>query len=171
MGHEMNSDNDKGLEALNVWKEALQLAVDVCKRVIPSFPTQEKYALAAQMRRSVQSIPANIAEGYGRYYYQEGVHYCYIARGSLEETKTQIILAHELGYLSDLDYQGLLQHIEIIRRQLNGYITYLKNSKRGTNDPGYRIREDLPGHETYVDDVIDSPSLIDPSPIDPSPVD
>jgi four helix bundle protein len=166
MGNEMENDTEKGLEALQVWKDAIELAVDLCKRVIPMFPSEEEYALASQIRRSVQSIPANIAEGYGRYYYQEGIRYCYIARGSLEETKSHLILARQLGYLTDNDYLSRIKRIESLRRQLNGYIAYLKNNKRGANDPGYSYRESL--HEYKIDTNLDhEPS----SPIDPSPID
>jgi four helix bundle protein len=167
MSNEMNLDSDKGLEALQVWKDAMRLAVDICKTIIPLLPPEEKYALASQMRRSLQSIPANIAEGHGRYYYQEGIHFCYIARGSLEETKTQVILAHELEYLDHKRYQEIRKSIETIRRQLNGYILYLKNSKRGASEPGYKIREHLQYQDDYLMDHDDNL----PSPIDPSPVD
>lgn len=95
----MADSGDKGLETLQVWQKAIALAVQVCKQVLPLLPVQEKWSLADQLRRSVQSIPANIAEGYGRYYYQDSIRFCYIARGSLEETFSHLTLARELGYL------------------------------------------------------------------------
>jgi four helix bundle protein len=169
MGNDMNNDQDKGLERLQIWKDSLQLAVDICKNVIPLFPIDEKYALATQIRRSVQSIPANIAEGYGRYYYQEGIRYCYIARGSLEETKTHLILAYQLGYLPEKNFLFLRQRMDSIRRQINGYISHLKNSKRGFNEPGSNIRE--PSALYVIDDFADESDVpIDPSPVDPSPL-
>ena len=130
------SSEKTGIETLNVWQKAVDLAVTVCREIVPLLPTEEKYALAAQLRRSVQSIPANIAEGYGRYYYQDNVRFCYIARGSLEETLSHLILAHKLGYLSDSDLQSRTRQIDEIRRILNGYISFLKRSKRGENEPG-----------------------------------
>jgi four helix bundle protein len=75
---------EKGLETLQVWQKAMALAVKVQQEILPLLPPEEKWAMAAQLRRSVQSIPGNIAEGYGRYYFQESVRFCYIARGSLE---------------------------------------------------------------------------------------
>jgi four helix bundle protein len=170
MGNDMNNDQDKGLESLQIWKDSLQLAVDICKNVIPLFPIDEKYALTTQIRRSAQSIPANIAEGYGRYYYQEGIHYCYIARGSLEETKTHLILAYQLGYIPEQNFLSLRQRMDSIRRQINGYIAHLKNSKRGINEPGSNIRELSTPY--VIDYFADSSDLsIDPLPIDPSPID
>jgi len=61
----------------------------------------------------VQSIPANIAEGYGRYYYQDNVRFCYIARGSLEETLSHLVLAHELNYISTNTYELLVKMARI----------------------------------------------------------
>ena len=78
--------NGKGLAGLTVWQKSIELAEKIHKELIPSLPEEEKWALSSQIRRSSQSIGANLAEGYGRYYYQEGVRFSYIARGSLEET-------------------------------------------------------------------------------------
>ncbi len=71
------------------------------RKCFPCCLLEEKWGLSQQIRRSAQSIPANIAEGYGRYYYQETIRFCYIARGSLEETLSHLVLAHELGYIPD----------------------------------------------------------------------
>ena len=78
----MGKTDEKGLETLLIWQRSLEFAKLVCKEVLPQLPSQENWALANQLRRAVQSIPANIAEGYGRYYFQESVRFCYIARGS-----------------------------------------------------------------------------------------
>ena len=99
--------------------------------------------MTSQLRRSCQSVPANIAEGYGRYYYQDNVRYCYISRGSLEETFSHLNLAHELDYLDNEIYDSLCNDIQEVRRMLSGYISYLKTSKRGSAEPGVdlHIRE------------------------------
>jgi four helix bundle protein len=141
--------SDKGLETLQVWQKSLAFAVDVCKTILPKFPVQEKWSLIDQLRRSVQSIPANIAEGYGRFYFQESVRFCYIARGSLEETFSHLTLAYKLGYLNDETYKELNVQIIELRRMINGYITFLKESKRGASEPGAdrHVRENAP---TYI---------------------
>jgi len=72
----MEKTQDRGLETLQVWQRAMAFAVKVCRQVLPSLPSQEKWSLVNQLRRSVQSIPANIAEGYGRFYYQESIRFC-----------------------------------------------------------------------------------------------
>jgi four helix bundle protein len=139
-----NMVDEKGLETLQVWKRALAFAVNIQQQVLPLFPVEEKWVLATQLRRAVQSIAANIAEGYGRFYYQEGVRFCYIARGSLEETFTQISLAHKLGNISPDTFNEFNGEIQELRRLLNGYISFLKKSKRGENEPGsiHGVHED-----------------------------
>jgi four helix bundle protein len=129
----------KGLDSLEVWQVAKTLAVFVCSDVLPKLPPEEKWSLTTQMRRSVQSIPANIAEGFGRYYYQEGVRFCYIARGSLEETYSQLCIARDLGYIDDELFAQVVEEVNKLRRLLNGYIAFLKRSKRGGDEQGAHL--------------------------------
>ncbi len=140
---------DKGLETLLVWQKSLAFSVEVCKTILPKMPVQEKWSLSDQLRRSVQSIPANIAEGYGRFYFQESVRFCYIARGSLEETFSHLTLAHKLDYLDEETYKQLNNQIIELRRMISGYISFLKESKRGISEPGanHHVQEDSP---TYI---------------------
>lgn len=128
--------NDKGLETLMVWQKSLAFAVEVCKNILAIIPANEKWSLADQLRRSTQSIPANIAEGYGRFYFQESIRFCYIARGSLEETFSHLTLACQLNYLDDETHRRLNNQIVELRRMINGYIAFLKESKRGASEPG-----------------------------------
>lgn len=132
----MAENEDKGLDSLNLWKMAVVFAVKVCEQILPLFPADEKWVLSIQLRRAVQSIPANIAEGFGRHYYQEGVRFCYIARGSLEETYSHLVLARQLGYLPEDYFKTLINEINTLRRMLSGYINFLKTSKRGATEPG-----------------------------------
>jgi four helix bundle protein len=125
-----------GLEKLDVWNKAIGFAARVHKEVLPLLPAEEKYALLQQMRRSSQSIPANIAEGHGRFYYQDNVRFCYIARGSLEETLSHIVYAYKVGYLTDPIYKDMVADGESLNRLINGYISFLKKSKQGANEPG-----------------------------------
>jgi four helix bundle protein len=135
--------DSKGLEGLIVWRKSMDFAKRVYKEALPLLPDEEKWAMGSQLRRSAASIPANIAEGYGRHYYQEGVRYCYIARGSLEETRTFLTLSAELGYLPQDLHSALTNDLLELRRLISGYIAYLKKNKRGENEPGAnsRLRE------------------------------
>lgn len=120
----------KCLDSLEVWWRARDFAVRVCKDTLPLLPEVEKWALNSQIRRAVQSVPANIAEGYGRYSYQEGVRFGYIARGSLDEVYSQLTLAYELNYLSKAQYDPLIDELKNLSRLLNGYLTFLKKRKQ-----------------------------------------
>jgi four helix bundle protein len=132
-----------GLEKLDVWCKGRDFAVRLHKELIPILPPEEKWSLAQQLRRSSQSIPANIAEGHGRFYFQDNVRFCYIARGSLEETISHIVFARKVDYISETLYQSIIADGESLNRLINGYIAFLKKSKQGANEPGahYTARE------------------------------
>ncbi|MBE0681727.1 MAG: four helix bundle protein [Anaerolineales bacterium] len=139
----MSSDNIQGLETLEAWKKSRAFVLVVYREVLPSLPAEEKWHLNQQIRRTAQSVSANIAEGHGRFYYQDNVRFCYIARGSLTETYTHLVLAYNLQYIPDELFSRLKNQIEELIRIINGYIAYLKRSKRGEKEPGanYAIRE------------------------------
>lgn len=84
---------------LKVWQEALDLAQQVYAWT-DTFPTEERYGLISQMRRASVSIPSNIAEGAARTTRREFLHFLSVARGSLAELETQLVIAGRLGYLS-----------------------------------------------------------------------
>ena len=146
------------LDKLEVWVRAKDFALVVYKEVVPHLPADEKWNLTSQLKRAVQSIPANIAEGHGRYHFLDNVRFCYIARGSLTEVQSHMTLAHELGYLPDEIYNRMTSDAESIGKQLNSYIAYLKRSRQGEKDfaAGYTIREEA---EPYILDNLgeDSP--------------
>jgi four helix bundle protein len=147
--------SEQGLERLDVWCKARDFALHVYREVLPVLPPEEKYGLNQQIWRAVQSIPANIAEGYGRYYYRENIHYCYIARGSLVETLSHLVLAAELSYLPGDIYKRLARESEDLVRLINGYIAYLKRSKQGEKEPGssLSIRESIEPYTIENEDL------------------
>ena len=130
---------EQSFEKLATWQKAHQLMLDIHKKLIPLLPKEEKYDLADQSKRSSKSVPANIAEGSGRYYYMDNVRFCYNARGSLDETLSHLIAARDLEYCPVSLYQDLRSQIEEIRRCLNGYIAWLKAQKVGENEPGAKL--------------------------------
>ena len=132
--------NRKGLESLQVWQKARELTVLVCKELLLMFPDEEKFALSQQLRRAVQSVPADIAEAHGRYHYQDAIRFCYIARGSLDETLSHLILAHDLGYIPDESLVTCREIWEEVYRMLIGYIEYLKRNRE--EDISLKIRDE-----------------------------
>ena len=132
-----------GLEKLDVWCKARDFAVRLHKEILPVLPSEEKWVLNQQLRRSSQSIPSNIAEGHGRFYFQDNVRFCYIARGSLEESLSHIVYAYKVGYISETVYKSFEVDGENLNRLINGYIGFLKRSKQGANEPGanYSVHE------------------------------
>jgi four helix bundle protein len=139
----------QGLKRLQVWVRAKDFFVKVYRQVLPLLPPEEKWSLNQQIRRSSTSISANIAEGYGRFYYQDNVRFCYNARGSLEETLSHLILCFEVGFIPEGLYKELENEGEEIEKMLNGYIAFLKKSKQGEDEPGanYQVREDFEPYE------------------------
>ena len=131
------------LDKLEVWLRAKDFALAIYKEVVPQLPSDEKWNLNQQLKRAAQSIPANIAEGHGRYHFLDNVRFCSIARGSLTEVQSHMALARDLGYLSDDTYSRMTSHAESIAKQLNNYIAYLKRSKQGEKEyhTGYSLRE------------------------------
>jgi len=111
-------------EDLDVWKncrEVRRLAAVIARE----FPSAEKYRLRDQLLRSARSITANIAEGYGRYHYQENLQFCRQARGSLYETLDHLITAHDESLISSevlAEFRNLFEQAVAV---LNGYINYL----------------------------------------------
>ena len=85
---------------LNVWKAAHRLTLDIYKAV-GAFPPEERFCLSLQMRRAAISIPANIAEGFGRRGPKDQRRFYNISRGSAEELKYFLLLASDLGFLKD----------------------------------------------------------------------
>ncbi len=139
----------KSLESLETWRKSKEFSLRVYREVLHLLPAEEKWNLNQQLRRSSLSIPANIAEGYGRFYYQDNVRFCYIARGSLEETLSHLVIAFEMKFIPKLLFDSLEQDGEKLTQLINGYIGYLKRSKQGQNEPGVdrTVREDIALYE------------------------
>ena len=100
-----------------VWK--------LCKK----FPSAEKFKLSDQIVRVSRSSAANIAEGHGRFHFQENIQFCRQSRGSLFELIDHVMVAQECGYIDSKEKEMLIEHIITAIRLLNGYIKYLNNRK------------------------------------------
>ena len=108
---------------LIAWQKAMDF-VELLYRATASFPREELYGLTAQMRRAAVSIPSNIAEGQGRDTSADFVRFLSIARGSVKEVETQVIIASRLGYIGPRE-EGELSNLT---DELSRLITGLKAS-------------------------------------------
>jgi four helix bundle protein len=110
---------------LRVWKEAMDL-VEICYVLSKSFPKEEMYGLTSQLRRAAVSVPANIAEGYGRENKGSYVHHLKIAQGSLRELQTHLLLAGRVKFIEATTAKPALDRCETVAKMLNGLIRSLQ---------------------------------------------
>lgn len=113
----------KNYKELDVWRKSMDLVKDVYHKT-EEITTEERFGLISQIKRSAISIPSNIAEGFMRGHTKEFVRFLYIARGSLAELETQLILTQEIY---KLEVNEMETEIVEIGKMLNGLIKSLKN--------------------------------------------
>jgi len=100
-------------------------------RIIKQLPPAEKYVLAPQMRRAALSVSNNIAEGHGRWHYQDDTRFCRITRGSIDELIDDLNVCEDESYGDQAVVAALkIEAYDLIRR-VNSYIAYLQRSKQG----------------------------------------
>jgi len=109
---------------LIVWQKAVELVTEIY-RVTQRFPKDEMYGLTSQMRRAAVSVPSNIAEGQSRLTKGEFRQALGIAKGSLMQLETQIVISQNLGYLTQEEAQALQEHLDEVARLLNGLLNSL----------------------------------------------
>jgi len=110
---------------LIVWQKGVDL-VEMVYRVTASFPKEEIYGLTSQIRRSAISVPSNIAEGQARNTTPGFLHFLSIARGSLKEVETQVIIARRLDYIDEQQESELTHSTDEMSRLLSGLASSLK---------------------------------------------
>ena len=113
-----------GYQDLAIWQRSMALA-GATYRVTRSFPREEQFGLTSQARRAATSIPANIAEGYGRGTRPAYVSFVRIAQGSLKELETHLILGHRLGFCTEEDAIPLLEEADELGRMIRALINKL----------------------------------------------
>ena len=114
---------------LIIWQKSMDLASEVYK-LVKKLPREENYALSDQIRRSVVSIPSNIAEGNSRDSTKEYDYFLSVARGSIAELETQLILTERIGYLESDDLRKTFDLITEIRKMLTKIKQNLRNKKK-----------------------------------------
>ena len=107
----------KSFQELEVWQKAHHLVLQTY-RVTDGFPDRERYGIVSQVRRSAVSIPANIAEGFGRRTTKELLQFLVQANGSLEETRYFLILSLDLGYLKKQDFEEMQKQCSSVAQMI-----------------------------------------------------
>ncbi|MBB6004873.1 four helix bundle protein [Arcicella rosea] len=120
----MRGDN---FRELNVWKQAVAFVTEMYV-ITKIFPQEEQYGLTSQIRRASVSIPSNIAEGSGRSD-KDFTRFVDMSLSSAYEVETQLIIAKNLGYISEDNFQILIENLRSIENQLHGLSKYLNRTK------------------------------------------
>lgn len=110
---------------LKVWHDAHELTL-LLYRYTDSFPKSERYGLTSQLRRAGSSIPANLAEGCGRGSDADFARFVQFAIGSASELDYHLLLARDLGYLSNDVYDHCKEHVDEVLRMLHGLLKRLR---------------------------------------------
>ncbi|MDT8411999.1 MAG: four helix bundle protein [Vicingaceae bacterium] len=118
----------RSFEDLECWKVGTALRRFV-SQLVKTFPKEEQFDLTSQMKRASRSVTHNIAEGYGRFHYQENIQFCRQARGSLYELIDQFIVAFDEKYITNEELIKGKEQINKSLALLNGYIKYLMKAK------------------------------------------
>ncbi len=109
------------LEELKVYSLSMEMS-DRIWEIVLKWDYFQKDTLGKQLVRAADSIAANLSEGFGRYHYKENTNFCYYSRGSLYETKTWLIKAHNRNLIPDESFESFNSEIDNIGIKLNNYI-------------------------------------------------
>ena len=115
----------RSFEDLDVWKIAKELVLKVYNETT-KFPKEELFGITSQMKRAVLSVPANIAEGFGRYHYLDKAKFYLNSRGSLLELKSFVLIALELNFINGVKAEELIKDIDDLGVKLNNLIASTK---------------------------------------------
>jgi four helix bundle protein len=116
---------------LEAWKQSKNLVQHIYE-LTTCFPNEEQFGLTNQLRRAAVSVPFNIAEDCGRNHYRDSIQRYFIARGSLYEVETQILIAGDLWYITKNALESVLVNIKSCKKLLNGFINYYESKNPDT---------------------------------------
>ena len=116
----------KSYKELDIWTKGISFVKEIYK-LTKNFPKEELYGLTNQLRRASVSVPANIAEGWGRESSKSFISFLKISRGSLFEVDTLILIAESLKYIDNKDLIKLQNEIELLGKMINSLINKIEN--------------------------------------------
>ena len=128
----MGKDSFKTFEDLDCWKACTRVRRYITA-LVKKYPKEEKYGLVGDMKRAARSTTHNIAEGFGRFHFQENIQFCRHSRGSLHELIDQLITSLDEEFITEEEYKEGRVLISDALGLLNGYINYLSRQKRATS--------------------------------------
>lgn len=117
----------RNYQTLDAWKKSMDLAKEIYL-LTKIYPKEELYALTSQTKRAAVSIPSNIAEGMGRQYKKDTLHFLHIARGSLYELETHLNIAVMIDMVEEKKVTKTRGLIEEVAKFLNGLINYMEKA-------------------------------------------
>ncbi len=120
-----NKNKIKSFTDLEVWREAHELVLFVYQ-ITKSLPKEELFSLTNQIRRAAVSITSNIAEGFARQSFKEKLQFYYMALGSLTEVQNQLLIAKDLNYLNQAEFNKIAEQAISVHKLLNGFIAKTK---------------------------------------------
>lgn len=138
----------RSFRELEVWQKAHGLVLEVY-RITEAFPERERFGITSQLRRAAASVPANIAEGFGRRSTRELLQFLAIANGSLEETRYFLILARDLRFVGIDQFQASDQRCNSVGQMLGALARSLRNRSASVSR-GSRVT----GHETRINGAL-----------------
>jgi len=143
----------RGFEDLECHKLALEVMAKI-HAFSKTLPSDERFDLYSQIRRSSKGVTGNIGEAYGRYHYLDSLHYYSIARGELNETLARLIDAKVLNYIEQPEFEALYKLIRQTEQALNGFMAYVRRQRAGSQEYGdKKIHEDQADYETIADET------------------
>jgi len=118
----------KRFEDIKAWQLGREFKKEVYS-ITKKFPKEETYVLTPQIRRATISITANIAEGFGKYFFQETIQFCRTSRASLNEVLDHLYTALDEGYIKKEEFDRIYQQGRELEKAINGYVDFLKKQK------------------------------------------
>ena len=122
--------HEQNFEQLECWRACRELRLFAVRKIVPLLPADERFRLKDQLIRAARSTTANIAEGDGRFHYQDNAKYCRNARGSCKEVLDHLITAHDEGMIADPLLLEGRKLVERAVRLVSAYIRWLMRAQR-----------------------------------------
>ena len=113
---------------LIAWQEGHKLVIGIYEHT-KNFPSEEKFSLTSQVRRSAISITSNLAEGFGRQSIKDKIHFYIMARGSVLELQNQLLISRDIRLINRTTFEGLVGKSVVVHKLINGLIRGVRNNE------------------------------------------